>query len=145
MPVVLQLQDAYKRYGEQELLDGASWRWPTTRRLGLIGRNGAGKSTLCQVLLGRRGTRRRRSRSRSKKLRLGYLRQHDPFEPGETVLEFLLRDSGQPEWRCGEVAWQFQFQDAMLGQPVRELSGGWQTRVKLAALLLHDPNLLDSG
>ena len=30
----------------------------------------------------------------------------------------------------------------MLDQPVRSLSGGWQTRVKLAALLLHDPNLL---
>jgi ATP-binding cassette subfamily F protein 3 len=30
----------------------------------------------------------------------------------------------------------------MLDQPVRQLSGGWQTRVKLAALLLHDPNLL---
>ena len=53
-----------------------------------------------------------------------------------------MRDSGQPDWRCGEVAWQFQFPDAMLDQPVRELSGGWQTRVKLAALLLHDPNLL---
>ena len=79
---------------------------------------------------------------RSRKLRLGYLRQHDPFLDGETVLGFLERDSGKPEWRCGEIAWQFQIPDAMLDQPVRELSGGWQTRVKLAALLLHDPNLL---
>ena len=62
--------------------------------------------------------------------------------PGETVRDFLMRDSGQPDWRCGEVAWQFQFPDAVLDRPVRELSGGWQTRAKLAALLLHDPNLL---
>ncbi|MEX2025706.1 MAG: ABC-F family ATP-binding cassette domain-containing protein, partial [Pirellulaceae bacterium] len=75
-------------------------------------------------------------------MRLGYLRQHDPFLPRETVLEFLMRDSGQPDWRCGEVGWKFQFPDAMLDQPVRELSGGWQTRAKLAALLLHDPKLL---
>jgi ATP-binding cassette subfamily F protein 3 len=53
-----------------------------------------------------------------------------------------MRDSGQPDWRCGEIAWQFQFPDAMLDRPVRELSGGWQTRTKLASLLLHDPNLL---
>jgi ATP-binding cassette subfamily F protein 3 len=29
-----------------------------------------------------------------------------------------------------------------LDGPISKLSGGWQTRVKLAALLLHDPNLL---
>jgi len=141
MPVVLQLQDAYKRYGEQELFDGASCALPDDQKVGLIGRNGSGKSTLCRILLGEEELDAGEV-VRSRKLRLGYLRQHDPFEEGETVVGFLQRDSGQPEWRCGEIAWQFQIPDAMLDQPVRSLSGGWQTRVKLAALLLHDPNLL---
>ena len=76
------------------------------------------------------------------RLRLGYLRQHDPFRADETVLEFLMRDSGQPDWRCGEVAWQFEFKAPQLARRIGEFSGGWQTRIKLAALLLHDPNLL---
>jgi len=141
MPVVLQLQDAHKRYGEQHLLEGASCALTDDQKVGLIGRNGAGKSTLCRVLLDEEELDAGEL-VRSRKLRLGYLRQHDPFLDGETVIGFLQRDSGQPEWRCGEIAWQFQLPDAMLDQPVRELSGGWQTRVKLAALLLHDPNLL---
>ena len=141
MPVVLQLNDAHKRYGDQALLDGASCALADDQKVGLIGRNGAGKSTLCRILLGDEELDAGEV-VRSRKLRLGYLRQHDPFHAGETVREFLMRDSGQPDWRCGEVAWQFQFPDAVLDRPVRELSGGWQTRAKLAALLLHDPNLL---
>jgi ATP-binding cassette subfamily F protein 3 len=79
---------------------------------------------------------------RHPKLRLGYLRQHDPFQLGETALEFLMRDSGQPDWKCGEVAGEFEVKGAYLEGPLSKLSGGWQTRVKLAALLLHEPNLL---
>ncbi|MEM9657731.1 MAG: ATP-binding cassette domain-containing protein, partial [Planctomycetota bacterium] len=141
MPILLQLQDAFKRYGEQELLDGASCALSDEQKIGLIGRNGAGKSTLCRVLLGDEPLDDGEV-VRSKRLRLGYLRQHDPFRDAETVMEFLIRDSDQPDWRCGEVAWQFQLPAAMLDAPVRSLSGGWQTRVKIAALLLHDPNLL---
>ena len=141
MPVVLTLQDAHKRYGQQHLLDGATCALADDQKVGLIGRNGAGKSTLCRILLGEEDLDAGEV-VKSKKLRLGYLRQHDPFEPGETVEGFLMRDSGQPDWRCGQVAWQFALTDAMLHSPVKELSGGWQTRVKLAALLLHDPNLL---
>jgi ATP-binding cassette subfamily F protein 3 len=141
MPVVLQLIDAHKRYGEQSLLDGASCALADDQKVGLIGRNGAGKSTLCRVLLGEEELDAGEV-VRGRQLRLGYVRQHDPFLPNETIREFLIRDSGQPEWRCGEVAWEFQFPDAVLDRPVRELSGGWQTRAKLAALLLHDPNML---
>ncbi|RIK83539.1 MAG: ABC transporter ATP-binding protein [Planctomycetota bacterium] len=141
MPVVLQLLDAHKRYGDQLLLDGASCALADDQKVGLIGRNGAGKSTLCRILLGDEELDAGEV-IRGKKLRLGYLRQHDPFLDQETVVDFLMRDSGEPDWRCGEIAWQFQLPDAMLHQPVRSLSGGWQTRVKLAALLLHDPNLL---
>ena len=141
MPVVLQLIDAHKRYGEQELLDGASCALADDQKVGLIGRNGAGKSTLCRVLLDEEELDAGEV-VRGRQLRLGYVRQHDPFLPGESIRDFLMRDSGQPEWRCGEVAWQFQFPDTVLDRPVRELSGGWQTRAKLAALLLHDPNLL---
>ena len=141
MPVVLQLIDAYKRYGEQALLDGASCALADDQKVGLIGRNGAGKSTLCRVLLDEEELDAGEV-VRGRNLRLGYVRQHDPFLPKETVREFLKRDSGQPDWRCGEVAWRFQFPDAVLDRPVRELSGGWQTRAKLAALLLHDPNML---
>ena len=53
-----------------------------------------------------------------------------------------MRDSGQPDWKCGEVAAQFELKGAYLEGPISVLSGGWQTRVKLAALLLHSPNLL---
>ncbi len=123
------------------MLDGASCALTDDQKVGLIGRNGAGKSTLCRLLLEEEELDAGEV-VRSRKLRLGYLRQHDPFLDGETVIGFLQRDSGKPEWRCGEIAWQFQIPDAMLDQPVRELSGGWQTRLKLAALLLHDPNLL---
>jgi ATP-binding cassette subfamily F protein 3 len=141
VPVVLSLQDAHKRYTGQVLLNGASCALTDDQKVGLIGRNGAGKSTLCRILLGEEDLDAG-DVVRSKKLRLGYLRQHDPFLEGETGMQFLERDSGQPDWRCGQVAWQFALGDDMLGRPVRELSGGWQTRVKLAALLLHEPNLL---
>ncbi len=141
MAVLLQIKNAHKSYGDQVLLDGAEATLTDDVKVGFVGRNGAGKSTLLRVLLGDEELDRGEI-IRHPKLRLGYLRQHDPFLPGETALEFLLRDSGKPDWKCGEVAGQFELKGAYLDGPIAKLSGGWQTRVKLAALLLHEPNLL---
>jgi ATP-binding cassette, subfamily F, member 3 len=141
MAVLLQIRDAYKSYGGQALLDGAEASITDDVKVGFVGRNGAGKSTLLKILLGDEELDRGEI-LRHPRLRLGYLRQHDAFQPGETVLDFLMRDSEQPDWKCGEVAAQFELKGAYLDGPISVLSGGWQTRVKLAALLLHSPNLL---
>src|SRR5436190_3019092 len=141
MAVLLQVKNAFKSYGDQVLLDGAEATLTDEVKVGFVGRNGAGKSTLLRVLLGEEELDRGEV-IRHPKLRLGYLRQHDPFLPGETALEFLLRDSGEPDWKCGEVAGQFELKGSYLEGPIAKLSGGWQTRVKLAALLLHELNLL---
>jgi ATP-binding cassette, subfamily F, member 3 len=141
MAVLLQIKNASKSYGDQVLLDGAEATLIDDVKVGFVGRNGAGKSTLLGVLLGDVELDVGEV-VRHPKLRLGYLRQHDPFLPGETTHDFLMRDSGQPEWKCGEVAGQFELKGDYLKGPIGKLSGGWQTRVKLAALLLHEPNLL---
>lgn len=141
MAVLVQIKNAHKSYGDQVLLDGAEATLTDDVKVGFVGRNGAGKSTLLRVLLGEEELDRGEV-VRHPKLQLGYLRQHDPFLPGETALDFLMRDSGQPDWKCGEVAGQFELKGDYLQGPLAKLSGGWQTRVKLAALLLHEPNLL---
>src|SRR5436305_6823280 len=141
MASLLQITKAFKRYGDQVLLDNAEATLSDDVKVGFIGRNGAGKSTLLRVLLGEEELDSGEI-IRHPGLRLGYLLHHYHFLPGETALAFLMRDSGEPDWKCGEVAGQFELKGAYLDGPIAQLSGGWQTRVKLAALLLHEPNLL---
>lgn len=141
MTVLIQVRDAHKRFADQVLLDGAELSLVDDVKVGFIGRNGAGKSTLLRALMGNEELERGEV-IHHPTLKIGYLRQHDPFQPGESALDFLMRDSGEPDWRCGQVAGQFELKGPYLEGPVQELSGGWQTRVKLAALLLHEPNLL---
>jgi len=141
MTTLLQLRDAQKRYGDHVLLDDASLTLTSEHKAGLFGRNGCGKSTLCRILTGEEELDAGEI-VRAKDLRLGHLRQDDPFRPGETVLDFLRRDTGRPAWRCGEAAGRFEIKGPLLESPVEAISGGWRTRVKVTALLLHEPNLL---
>lgn len=141
MASLIQITKAVKSYGDQILLDNAEATISDNVKVGFIGRNGAGKSTLLRILLGEEELDSGEV-IRHPSLRLGYLRQHDPFLPDETALQFLMRDSNEPDWKCGEVAGQFELKGSYLDGPIAKLSGGWQTRVKLAALLLHEPNLL---
>ena len=119
MASLLQITNAHKSYGDQILLDGADATLSDNVKVGFVGRNGAGKSTLLRILLGEEELDSGEV-IRHPSLRLGYLRQHDPFLPGETALAFLMRDSEQPNWKCGEVAGQFELKGGVPRRPDRE-------------------------
>jgi ATP-binding cassette subfamily F protein 3 len=141
MPAILQIKNLHKAYGPRVIFDEAGVTLSTEQKVGFIGRNGAGKSTLCKMITGDEEMDAGEI-IHSADLRLSYLEQHDPFEPGETVLAFLERYTGKPEWRCGEVSARFQMKHDLLTTEVKKLSGGYQTRVKLTAMLLREPNFL---
>jgi len=138
---LLQIHDIHKSYGPRVILDGVTASFSTDQKIGVIGRNGAGKSTLCKIITGHEeadsGTVRKTGG-----LRLSYLEQQDPFEMEETSHDFLVRYTHKEEWECAEMAHRFQITNAMLSFSIGSLPGGYRTRVKLAAMLLKDPNFL---
>jgi ATP-binding cassette subfamily F protein 3 len=141
MSNLLQIDNISKAYGPQVIFHQASLTLPARRKIGVIGRNGAGKSTLFKILTGQEQVDSG-SVNIYKRTRLGYLEQHDPFEPAETVIEFLVRYTGKEDWQCGKIAAQFQLKGDILDSRIDSLASGYQMRVKLTAMLLEEPNLL---
>jgi len=141
MTVLLQVNELHKAYGAVTILDDASASFGDDQKIGVIGRNGAGKSTLCRIITGHESADSG-TITRNAALRLSYLEQHDTFKPGERVVDFLMRTTRSEHWECGQIAARFQLENEILEESVRNLPGGFQTRVKLAAMLLGDPNFL---
>lgn len=141
MAILLQINDLEMAYGQQSILAGANLSLSAKQKVAVVGRNGAGKSTLLRLIVGEEeptsgevlihgGTK------------IGYLTQHNPFNAGEKVMEFLTRNSGMESWVCAKVASQFQIKNELFEREVTSLAGGYQMRVKLSSILAKEPNLL---
>ena len=141
MTVLLQLRDLTKTYGTRTIFEDVVVSFSEYQKIGVIGRNGAGKSTLFKLIVGLEEADSG-AMIRNSNLRLAYLEQHDPFEPEELVMAFLERYTGEPDWECAKALAQVKIPESMHDDPLSTLSGGYQTRVKLAAIILQDPNLV---
>ena len=141
MSNLLQLQGVTKSYGDRVLLQGASFAVNEGEHIGVIGPNGAGKSTLFKILTGKEEADEGQI-IQSKKLRLGYLAQEVHWAEGETVEDYVTRDSLTPVWDLKKWGQGLGLSDEMFSTPVLSLSGGYRMRCKLLALMGQQPNLM---
>ena len=137
----LDVQNMSKRFGAEVLFENISFSIAEGQRVGLIAQNGTGKSTLLAMLIGHEGKDGGEIVYRNG-LRVGFLEQSPQFEPTESVLDACFNHEGNPDkiLKAKQVLTQLHITN--LQQPMGELSGGQQTRVALANVLITEPDLI---
>ncbi len=116
-------------------------------RLGLLGANGCGKSTLIRVLLGQE-TPDQGSVFRADSLQVAYFEQNrDRLDPEVSLLRTLCPKGEFVDYRGSRLhvrSWmdRFLFRPEQGDMAVGKLSGGEQSRVLLALLMLQPANCL---
>ncbi len=141
MRTLLELSGLKKTHGRSVILDGVDLTVADGQKIALIGRNGAGKSTLIRILLGEEEADAGEVRV-FPSLRLGAVSQHETIPEGVTGFEYLVKKTGRETWACAKMGAQFGLHRANLEAAATTLSGGYQMRLKLTAMLLMEPNLL---
>lgn len=141
MATLVQVTNLNKFFGPRVIFNNATVTIAERQKIGVIGRNGAGKSTLLKIIVGEEEYNSGEVKIHER-AKIGYLTQHDTYQPNETVMQFLLRSSNKEVWECAKMASKFQLGKEWHDCVISSMAGGFQMRVKLTAMLLQDPNLL---
>ncbi len=116
-------------------------------RIGLLGANGCGKSTLIRMLIGQE-TPDAGTISRADGVKVAYFEQNrENLDPELSVMRTICGrgdhvDYGGSRVHVRSYLDRFLFSGTMVDQAVGKLSGGEQSRLLLAILMLQESNLL---
>jgi len=138
------LRDVKLGYGDKTILDRVKLELRPGARLGLLGPNGAGKSTLIKLLAGELAAQSGTALF-GKGVVLGYFAQHqlEQLRPDESPLQHLVRQEPLTrEQELRDYLGGFDFRGPMADAKVGPFSGGEKSRLALALLIRHKPNLL---
>jgi ABC transport system ATP-binding/permease protein len=134
-------------YGGRTIFRGVDLFLGPGSRVGLLGPNGCGKSTLIRLLLGveapAEGTV-----LRADGLQVAYFQQtREALDPARTLAETLCPDGDHVTFRGARVhvrgyLERFLFDHEQMNTPVGRLSGGEQSRLLLAMLMLREAQIL---
>jgi len=139
---VLTLEQVWKSYGAKEVLCGLSGTLRYGEKVVLIGGNGAGKSTLLKLILGEQAADRGEVRLGAR-VEIGYLaQQQSPEQPELTLLEYYRAAVAVGEGEARNRLADYLFYGNDVFKPLRSLSGGEWTRLRLALLVEQQSNLL---
>jgi ATP-binding cassette subfamily F protein 3 len=87
---LVSLNNISKSYGGNLVLNGITWAIEEGRRIGLLGANGVGKTTLFRIINGELEIDKG-SVTRSKSLKIGFLRQEYELEDDLTLFDEMLK------------------------------------------------------
>ena len=136
-----------KSYDKRVIFEGVDLRLGPGVRVGLLGPNGCGKSTLIRVLLGEEPPSAG-AVVRADGLQVAYFQQsREALDPTRTLSDTLCPDGDHVSFRGVRVhvrgyLERFLFEPDQMQMAVGKLSGGEQSRLLLAQLMLREAQLL---
>ncbi len=144
---LIEAKGVSKRYGEREIVPKLDLLVPARGRIGLLGANGCGKSTLIRMLIGTEASDTGEV-TRSEHLKVAYFEQNrESLDPSLTVRQTVcpvgefVDFQGRRTHVKGYLD-RFLFSYEQSEMAVGKLSGGEQSRLLLARLMLNEANLL---
>ena len=140
---VLRCDELTIGYGETALASGLTFQLAPSERFAITGPNGTGKTTLLRSLRGEIELLAGEFHF-APKLAIGYYAQNEqPDDPDRIVLDELRECCPElTEQRARNVLATFLFRGDDVFKPMRALSGGEQSRIRLAKLILGNPDIL---
>ena len=138
---IINIVNISKRFVHKVLLDNVNLLIEEKSKIGMIGRNGAGKTTLLKILMGLEEPDDGEIIF-SDDVRIGYLRQQGDFDESEKVIDYLTRVTSKESWKCSKIASRFGIDHIKINYNLGSLSSGYRMRVKLAEMMLYEPNFL---
>lgn len=137
------------RYGDNTVIDDATWLIGPGDRFGILGENGSGKTTLLNVIRGAAAPASGRVKI-GKTVKFAVLSQHlDELKEvtDQRVREVLSRyktryEIDGKELSPSQLLERLGFESAQLNARIDDLSGGQKRRLQLMLILLDRPNVL---
>ncbi|WP_404449632.1 ABC-F type ribosomal protection protein [Sutcliffiella horikoshii] len=139
---ILEAKGLTKKYGERLLFEKSHFYVKHGERIGLIGENGAGKTTFIKMLLEQEPITKG-SLWKSTSLKIAYLSQEVSDMPmNKTAMEFLDLIGWERVSKARTIFANMGMHEEKLTKPLKTLSLGEKTRVKLVHMIMQDYEVL---
>ncbi|MGA4721084.1 ribosomal protection-like ABC-F family protein [Fictibacillus nanhaiensis] len=131
-----------KQYGDRTLFKESRFYIKHGERIALQGPNGSGKTTFIKMLLGEESVTKG-SIWKSESMKIAYLSQDVSDLPEEkTVYEYFDLEEKHQVTQARTIFANMGIEDRKLSKPIRHLSLGERTRVKLVLMILQEYDVL---
>ena len=136
--VLIRGENITLRFGRRLLFDNLNFEVAKGSKTALVGKNGTGKTTLLKMIISGHPQIKV-----ADGVRIGYFSQElDILDPGESILDNIMKSSYQPEWIVRTILARLLFKRDDVYKKVGLLSGGERVKASLAKLLVSEANLL---